>query len=178
MKSGKILLSVYPTYSAGNTRPGREFFISRLCETLGWTRGAEIGVRTGRTLFHLLRNFKDLHMVAVDKDCAQFWTMDAQDKYHSRVQVLQGLSWEMAQHVPDGSLDFYFIDAGHGFKSVVRDIDAWTPKIRSGGWMLGHDINFPAVNSAVRDRFDHFEVGSDNVWFHNPTRDYTMLRRL
>lgn len=178
MKSGKILLTVKQTYSAGNARPGREHFLLSLCRKFNWTRGAEIGVRQGRTLYHLLDNLPTLHMLAVDRDCGQFWNQDRECRYGKRVTVLQGVSWEMAQAVPDHSLDFYFIDAGHGYKSVVKDFQAWTPKIRPGGWLIGHDINFPAVNRAIRDCLPHFEVGSDNVWFHNPQGDYSQLVRL
>lgn len=178
MKPGKILLNVAQTYSAGNGLPGREHFILKLVEKFGWTQGAEIGVRQGRTLFHLLDHAPGLKMWAVDKDCAQFWNAGIARRYSSRVQILEGISWEMAQQVPDHSLDFYFIDAGHGYRSVTRDFDAWTPKIKTGGWLIGHDINFPAVYQAIQDRLDHFEVGSDNVWFHNPAGDYSMLQKL
>ena len=43
MKPGKILLTVRPTYSAGNVRSGREHFILALAKLFGWTSGAEIG---------------------------------------------------------------------------------------------------------------------------------------
>lgn len=178
MRPGKILLQVKPTYLAGNTRSGREFFISELARKNNWTRGAEIGVRQGRTLYHLVQSLPQLHMYAVDKDVSQFWSPQQQSLWGNRISVLSGISWEMAQQVPDASLDFYFIDAGHGYKSVIRDIDAWTPKIKPGGWFLGHDINFPAVNQAVRDRFPKFQVGSDNVWFVNPSGDYSQLKKL
>lgn len=178
MKPGKALLTVPTTYSAGNRLPGREYFLLELARKFRWTRGAEIGVRTGRTLFHLLQNLPDLHMYAVDKDVSQFDSAPCIVKYRSRLTILEGVSWEMACNVPDASLDFYFIDAGHGYKSVTRDILAWTPKIKLSGWLLGHDINFPAVNSAVRDTLGHFEVGSDNVWFHDPAQDYSQLEKI
>lgn len=178
MKPGKILLTVRPTYSAGNVRSGREHFILALAKLFGWTNGAEIGVRQGRTLFHIVNQIPALTMYAVDRDTSQFWNEQIAQQLGHRIKVLEGTSWEMAQHVPDASLDFYFIDAGHGYKSVIKDIDAWTPKVKPTGWLLGHDINFPAVNQAVRDRFPAFEVGSDNVWFVNPAGDYSQLKKL
>lgn len=178
MRPGKVLLSVSQTCSAGNEHPGREHFILALAQKRGWTQGAEIGVRQGRTLFHLINNLPNLYMYAVDRDIAQFWNPQVAKNLGQRITVLEGTSWDMAQHVPDASLDFYFIDAGHGYKSVIRDIDAWTPKIKPGGWFLGHDINFPAVNRAVKDRFPRFEVGSDNVWLVDPAGDYPQLKKL
>ena len=40
MKPGKILLTVRPTYSAGNVRSGRAHFILALAKLFGWTNGA------------------------------------------------------------------------------------------------------------------------------------------
>ena len=177
MKPGKILLNISKTYTSKNASSRRELFINDLVKHHSWTQGAEIGVRTGRTLFCLLDNNPTLSMWAVDKDVDQFYNPKIKKKYQTRLHVLSGISWDMASEVPDQSLDFYFIDAGHGYKSVIRDIDAWAPKLKSTGWFIGHDINFPAVNQAVIDRFGHYEVGPDNVWFISPDKDYSMLKK-
>jgi hypothetical protein len=74
------------------------------------------------------------------------------------------LSWDAAGHYDDGSLDFVFIDAGHRFEEVSRDIDAWLPKVKRGGGILGgHDYcAWPALDfgvmRAVNERFNRFEV--------------------
>jgi predicted O-methyltransferase YrrM len=117
-------------------------------------------------------------MWAVDRDIAQFHNAQVQNQYGARLQVLAGTSWDMAAQVSNQSLDFFFIDAGHGYKSVRRDLEAWIPKLKSTGWFIGHDINFPAVNRAVVDQFGHYEVGPDNVWFLSPNNDYSMLKKL
>ena len=41
--------------------------------------------------------------------------------------------------VPDGSLDFVYIDANHEQTFVTQDLRAWHPKVRAGGIMSGHD---------------------------------------
>src|SRR5690606_11229810 len=47
-----------------------------------------------------------------------------------------------AKHVPDGSLDFVYIDADHSYAGVRADIAAWRPKIRAGGIIAGHDYAY------------------------------------
>lgn len=61
--------------------------------------------------------------------------------------------------------DLIYIDAGHGYFDVSKDIDAWWPHLKKGGVMAGHDYNpnFPGVIKAVKDRFG--EVKSEgSVW--------------
>jgi len=55
------------------------------------------------------------------------------------VVVHRGLSAHIAARFPDGSLDFVYIDAGHGFKDVTTDLNEWSRKISLGGCIMGHD---------------------------------------
>lgn len=55
----------------------------------------------------------------------------------------------------DDSLAWVHLDARHDYDSVAADIDAWAPKVMSGGWLSGDDYDdrlWPGVVSAVRDR--------------------------
>lgn len=47
------------------------------------------------------------------------------------------------------SLDFVFIDADHEYPSVIQDISAWLPKIKTGGYLAGHDYFYGPVRLAV-----------------------------
>jgi hypothetical protein len=58
-------------------------------------------------------------------------------------------SEEAAPKIPDGSLDFAYIDANHAYEYVKRDIELWWPKIRDGGMLAGHDYLIPQVATAV-----------------------------
>ncbi len=72
-----------------------------------------------------------------------------------------GCSWEVASLYEDASIDFCFIDANHSYESVARDIDAWRPKVKSGGILAGHDYtDWPGygVMRAVNERFSRFEI--------------------
>jgi len=39
----------------------------------------------------------------------------------------------------DNSLDFVYIDANHAYDYVKEDIELWFPKVKKGGYLLGHD---------------------------------------
>lgn len=46
-----------------------------------------------------------------------------------------GLAWDK------GPVDMVFVDGDHSAKSVERDIQAWLPQVKEGGFMLFHDYN-------------------------------------
>ncbi len=79
---------------------------------------------------------------------------------------LKGVSWDMANNFEDSSVDFVFIDADHEYESVVKDINAWTPKIRKGGMISGHDyLNPCGVKDAVNELVQGFKLTNDGVWY-------------
>lgn len=75
-------------------------------------------------------------------------------------QVHAGCSWDAAALYPDESLDFVYLDAGHDYADVHKDIDAWRLKVKSGGILAGHDytVEFPGVIQAVNETFDHYDI--------------------
>lgn len=52
---------------------------------------------------------------------------------------LRSESAEAAARFRDGSVDFVYVDAGHTFEAVSRDLAAWWPKLRPGATMAGED---------------------------------------
>lgn len=141
----------------------REYYLDSLVKEKNWQTGIEVGVRFGRTLFHLLDNNPSLKMYAVDKDISQFYNEDVKEKYKDRLVVLEGLSSEQSEKIQE-KVDFVFIDAGHGTKDVVKDINAYLPLIKTKQGLTGHDVDFPAVQAALLQCKIDFEVGPDNVW--------------
>lgn len=155
----------------------------------GWTRGAEIGVLRGQTLSALMQCCPDLHMTAVD-----LWTpqteqdrvrehggrsyaehdmgdyenlVRAMARHYGRITLLKGRSVEVAPLVPDGSLDFVFIDGDHTLAGVEADIHAWRPKVRPGGALTGHDAGtpvFPGVTQALDKHLPGWTLHPDHVW--------------
>lgn len=56
----------------------------------------------------------------------------------------------------DGTLDFVFLDADHGYEAVRSDLEAWFPKIKRRGVLAGHDYlhpDFPEVRRAADEFF-------------------------
>jgi hypothetical protein len=54
---------------------------------------------------------------------------------------VRGSSLDAAMLFEDNSLDGVFIDGLHLYPDVLADIDAYLPKVRSGGTLFGHDLN-------------------------------------
>lgn len=162
----------YTSQSSGT----REHFISDIVKNNNLKLGAEIGVRTGRTLFYVLDNNPLCEMYAIDKDITQFFNDSVKQKYGHRLKTYETDSRVSADFVADGSLDFFFIDASHTYKNVKKDLIAWIPKLREDGWMLGHDIDYPSVDAAVKDVIGFYEVGPDNVWLSRKSKTYPGLQ--
>lgn len=81
-------------------------------------------------------------------------------------KLLRMNSWDAAAHYEDRSLDLVFLDADHELASVRKDIAAWTPKVRRGGIIAGHDFSheFPGVIGAVLERFENFKIHRGSMW--------------
>ena len=75
--------------------------------------------------------------------------------YPGRAHLMEMTTHEAAALLPDESFDFVFIDADHSYEGVLEDIVDWKPKVREGGWILGHDFapGFPGVEQAVTEAF-------------------------
>lgn len=144
--------------------------------------GAEIGAALGQTteqLLHRCRSLKSLIVVDLWLRVPGSYTFDRTDmeavfrekfEQDSRVKIHKGISWQVSKVVADGSLDFVFIDAGHDYDSVSKDLQSWTPKVRKGGVICGHDINIKDVRKAAVEKFGNLRlkhIGIDNMWFVN-----------
>jgi hypothetical protein len=86
------------------------------------------------------------------------------------INPIRMTSLEASSLYPDGSLDFVFLDASHKYEDIKEDMEAWYPKVKSGGIFSGHDYpTWPEVVKAV-DRF--FEsrglefTSSEYCWIH------------
>jgi hypothetical protein len=141
----------------------REVYLDHQVKNNQWTVGAEVGVRFGRTLFHLLDNNPNLKMYAVDKDVSQFVTVDVLKKYGDRLVVLEGDSSQQALLIKE-PIDFVFIDAGHSTKSVTKDILAYQPLLKTINGLTGHDIDYPSIQDALKNLKIEYDVCPDNVW--------------
>lgn len=80
------------------------------------------------------------------------------------VRIMKMRTDEACKQIADGSLDFVFVDADHSYEGVKRDIADWTPKVRKGGIVFGHDYNWPTVRRAAEEAFGDVQGGPNNVW--------------
>ena len=69
--------------------------------------------------------------------------------YGGRARLLVMPTRPAASYIEDRSQGFVFIDADHTERGVREDIVTWRPKLRPGGWLLGHDRSLPSVRAAI-----------------------------
>lgn len=86
------------------------------------------------------------------------------EKVSSVVTPIRKSSVKAANEFEDRSIDIVFIDACHEYHCVRQDIDAWLPKVKSGGIISGHDYYWGenGVKKAVDETF------GDKVIYRNP----------
>ena len=162
--------------------------VNLLKDKTGDLVGVEIGCADGDTSEHLLRHLPNLHWTGVDPYVDYVdWNSnnlvnlqgayEALDRkimktYPDRTTFLRMTSDEAATHIPDGSLDFVFIDGLHTYDQVKIDCQNFYPKVKSGGLFAGHDYTIiDGVHNAVNEFRDCIDpsitIGVTNydVWY-------------
>ena len=142
--------------------------------------GVEVGVQFGKNAGNLLKYFPKLQLILVDsydetKVIHSKYTtaevkqlcFDRLKQYMDRTAYILKLSVEAALEVDDRSVDYVFIDAEHTYGGVKEDIEAWLPKIKNGGLLLGHDFSarFRGVKRAAIERFKLKLQHIGDVWY-------------
>jgi predicted O-methyltransferase YrrM len=105
-----------------------------------------LGADLGADLYDAIRS-------EFQNNCEQFLSS-------GRIQVIESDSYDAGIAWDQGEVDLVFIDANHSYQSVAGDIEAWSPHVRKGGILCGHDYGtnlFPGVTQAVD------EIGADQV---------------
>jgi len=167
------------------TEPGKRFdWLSSVIKKRNYKVGVEVGCAGGKTTGIVLKRCSSLKLFVVDiwapvPDEVGGGTQYKEWDYNKikrifnkntrlfkdRLTILQGVSWDMADKVKDNSLDFVFIDADHEYESVKKDILAWTPKLKEGGMLSGHDTHFDGVYEAINELIPTWSAtGIDHVW--------------
>lgn len=90
------------------------------------------------------------------KPVAQFYTPVRMDTVQAAAQF------------EDGSVDMVWIDTTQDYSMVMAEIKAWLPKVKSGGWIGGHDYtSAPAtVGAAVHAMFSNNFKMYAGCWLH------------
>jgi len=58
-----------------------------------------------------------------------------------RITILRGRTKEMIDRIPDGSLDFAYVDGDHTLRGITIDLIRLLPKIKEGGFIGGDDFD-------------------------------------
>lgn len=141
--------------------------------------GAEIGVAKGDHAKILCDNIPDLKLYCIDvwEDYPGYNEYIGRiTRYYEKAKVLlspyncifiKKFSMDAVKDFEDGSLDFVYIDGAHDFKNVAMDVCEWTPKVRTGGIVYGHDFKRSNRHvNAVKDVIPAYMYAHKiNPWF-------------
>ena len=163
-----------------------DWLITQIKEN-NYTKGVELGVQDGNTYKKLLINCPKLRLWGVDiwaeksvrlhGDSNLLRMAEKKDNYHAllewidtterqkRARLIRDFTHNCSEQFKDGYFDFIFVDASHAYADVKKDIELWSPKVRKGGLISGHDINMESVQQAVNETVGKHRTTIDNVWF-------------
>jgi hypothetical protein len=83
-----------------------------------------------------------------------------------RVRLVPGDSTLASALFDDGTVDCVFIDGCHETPAVLRDIDAWMPKLARPAIVAGDDYDWDPVYDAVNARFPEVNITSHGaIWW-------------
>jgi len=142
-----------------NSNKHRDHFFPKVIDAMGFKTGVEIGVDKAEFSNHLLTRSKLEKLYCVDPWPDDFGSNHRKGAYdkngnnrmqeafknvgqyieNGRAVMIRNVSHEAALNIPDGSLDFCYIDGDHTLEGVYVDIYTWIHKLRLGGIMAGHD---------------------------------------
>lgn len=103
-----------------------------------------------RSNFHSDRDFLDQEARRDDDGLLVTDTRKNLEPVSEFVNIRVGDSLSLAKTYADGSLDFVFLDDDHSTGHVLKELSAWWPKIKPGGYLAGHDVQWASVNAALK----------------------------
>lgn len=125
-------------------------FLHRVSTELSPKRTVEIGSWRGTTamLLSLVTSEVTISLDVQDYGCRERMCQQARDSGHVLWFYLEdGRSRETVNHVIKvlgGPIDLLFLDDGHCLDEIEKEYELWAPEVRSGGWIVFHDINAEA----------------------------------
>jgi cephalosporin hydroxylase len=154
-----------------------------MTEFMAWLPGSsltvvEVGVFAGESTEWFLRSGKVARLLAIDTWRGGYDPTDTASNANMtearaaflegpgndpRVTVLIADSLTAAALLRPRAVDLVYIDADHRYEAVVRDLPAWRPHVRSGGWLAGHDYTVPQ-HPGVRQAVDEILGKPDRIF--------------
>jgi predicted O-methyltransferase YrrM len=96
--------------------------------------------------------------------------------FRSLVTIVQAKTTDAVLQVPDESIDFLFVDANHTYTAVMEDLRLWSPKVRRGGLMCGHDFERHARDCDHVEMIKHCETDCVTDRWDGVDRHYGVIR--
>lgn len=120
---------------------------------LSFAYGIEVGTERGLYAEMLCEANPDVTLFCVDpykayrgyreyksqRKLETFFTEAVKRLAPYNVIFIRKFSVEAVTEFEDRSLDFVYIDGNHSLLHVIQDLWHWTPKVRKGGIVAGHD---------------------------------------
>lgn len=149
-------------------------------------KGVEVGTFKGAFAREILLNWSG-HLYMVDVWCglddseyqdgsnhsihtdAYELTMNNIGGFEHRATMIRTTSLQGADLFQDNSLDFVYIDANHAYDYVMEDMEKWYPKVKKGGYLIGHDyldIDWNNNEFKLLDNGKDVLVNSDKLESH------------
>jgi len=95
------------------------------------------------------------HKLATETDIYQIFLENMGDR---KFTPIRKESTEASKDFEDESCDVVFIDMDHSYEGVKQDLIHWFPKVKKGGYIAGHDIDWEGVSRAVNEFFPNKEL--------------------
>jgi len=129
---------------------GHRQHLAQVFNEVGFKSGAEVGVRKGEFSLVLCQSIPGLKLLSIDPWTPYVKANEQKQKEYYEItvktlapynaEIIKKTSMEAVKDVPDGSLDFVYIDGLHDFDSVIMDILEWNKKVKRGGIISGDDF--------------------------------------
>jgi hypothetical protein len=123
----------------------------------------EVGVAYGDFSEIIINELKPQHFVAIDffetinkdeepwgKNELSKTNLTHEEYYQKRfgnqasIEIKKGYSWDKLAEFPDDHFDYIYLDAGHLYHDVKKDIEALKPKLKVGGFVQFNDYTIIA----------------------------------
>lgn len=120
--------------------------------------GCEIGTAEGKNACSILENLDIKKLYLIDpylfSDAAMKSTAcENLKEYEDKIERFEDLSENVINKIPN-DLDFVYIDGNHTYPHVLKDLELYYPKVKSGGLITCHDFNLTSVQKAINTFFN------------------------
>lgn len=102
----------------------------------------EVGTQTGQFARKIVDLASPRKLYLIDMDYGPFQRRLLTEEISSgRVELIEGVSWDMLARFKDESFDFTYVDAGHGYDMVKKDLAQALKKTKRGGYIVCNDFS-------------------------------------